>query len=97
MLDLKYKVNYCKEVQVSGHCEEWLSRVTLVIRRRAAADGGGPGLQKVSWVKFRSQLALYHEPFSVCDYSVVGKDSPLGGPRDSGLGAIPVQNTPDIS
>ncbi len=52
---------------------------------------------KVSWVKFRSQLALYHETFSVCDYLVVGKDSPLGGPRDSGLGAIPVQNTPDLS
>ena len=64
VLDLKYKVNYCKEVQVSGHCEECLSRATLVIRRRAAADGDGPGLQKGSWVKFRSQ-------FSVCDYSPI--------------------------
>ena len=46
MLALKYIVNNYQEVQVSGHCEECLSRATLVIRRRAAADGDGPGLQK---------------------------------------------------
>ena len=64
MLALKYIVNNYQEVPVSGHREECLSRATLVIRRRAAADGDGPGLQKGSCVKFRSQ-------FSVCDYSAI--------------------------